>query len=161
MKHSVRKLGGVGVLAIAFVATIQAGEREAMAPSLHVRPTTASEIEALENYSVVELTSANFASGRAHLRREERAALDQLAKRLCQTTDSVIELRGYADGAISTAENLKLSNERAAAVAQLLIEQGVAPQRILTLGLGEVDPTGVPGLAEHQRVDVRVFASPK
>jgi outer membrane protein OmpA-like peptidoglycan-associated protein len=161
IKNRLRKLGGVGVLAVASVASIQAGEREAMAPSLHVRPAAASEVEALENYSLVSLTSAHFASGRADLRHEERAAVDQLAKRLCQTADSVIELRGYADGAVSAAENLKLSDARAVAVAQLLIERGVAPQRILTLALGEVDPTGVPGQAEHQRVDVRVFASPK
>jgi hypothetical protein len=68
----------------------------------------------------------------------------------------VLEVRGYADGA-SVAQNLAASAKRAMAVARFLTDQGVPPEQILILGLGEVDPTGPALDPEHQRADIRIF----
>jgi hypothetical protein len=45
-------------------------------------------------------------------------------------------------------------------IARLLIAGGIGKERILIMGLGEVDPAGPARRAEHQRVDVRVFVPP-
>jgi OOP family OmpA-OmpF porin len=112
---------------------------------------------ALESYRLVTLSSAHFASGTPELTAGEKASLDDLAKRFCHTDQTVIELRGYADGAGSTKRDVALSAARAHAVERFLIERGVPAERIILLGLGEVDPGGPALLAEHQRVDVRIF----
>ena len=118
---------------------------------------TAPEIEALENYSLLTLTRIYFSTGHAGLSRAERASLGQVFKHLGEPGESVIELRGYADGAASTAADVALSLERARQVGRFLIAHGVAKQRILILGLGAIDPAGPPLRREHQRVDMRVF----
>jgi len=112
---------------------------------------------ALENYDLVSLKRVRFSAGHTDLIRGERVVLDQIAQTLSKRHGSIIELRGYADAAASPAANNALSLERANRIARLLTTRGVAAERILILGLGEVDPSGPPRRAEHQRVDVRVF----
>ena len=117
----------------------------------------ASRVQSLESYRLVTLTSAHFVAASLDLSADEKMALDDLAKRVCHTSETVVELRGYADGAGSTKRDVALSAERARAVEKFLIERGVPADRIIRLGLGEVDPSGPALRAEHQRVDVRVF----
>lgn len=113
--------------------------------------------EALESYRLLTLSSAHFASGTPELTAGEKASLEDLAKRFCRADQTVIELRGYADGTGSTERDVALSAARAHAVESFLIERGVPAERIILLGLGEVDPSGPALRAEHQRVDVRIF----
>jgi outer membrane protein OmpA-like peptidoglycan-associated protein len=157
MKHAV-KLLAPGVLLTAALA--MAGGPDASAPTLHMPMTTAARAAALEDYNVIALKRVYFLVGHAGLRRSEVAALSEIARQLRQRTDLVVELRGYADGAPSPAGDVALSLDRAGAVARLLGKEGIAQERILVLGLGEVDPTGAARQAEHQRVDVRIFERP-
>jgi outer membrane protein OmpA-like peptidoglycan-associated protein len=153
----ISKLFVAGVL---LCASSQAAEPEGTAVARQAIPATVAQIEALENHSLVSLNRVHFSAGHSNPTRNEQAMLDQSAKTLSKSTNSVIELRGYADGAASPAENIALSVERANAIARFLIERHVAQERILILGLGEVDPTGPTGRADNQRVDIRVFAPP-
>jgi OOP family OmpA-OmpF porin len=153
----ISKLFVAGVL---LCASSQAAEPEGTAVARQASPATAAQIEALENYNLVSLKRVHFSAGHSNPTRSEQAMLDQSAKTLSERTNSVIELRGYADGAASPAENIALSVERAEVIARFLTTRGVAAKRILILGLGEVDPAGPPRHADNQRVDVRVFAPP-
>jgi outer membrane protein OmpA-like peptidoglycan-associated protein len=158
MKYCIlRKLGGFGVLAGLCVTSLLAGERETVALNLHGASATSASIEALESDRLVAVKSAHFDSGNTDLKLDEKAALDNFARRFCAAKESIIELRGYADGAGSAAQNLALSTERAQAIARFLGDRGVPQERILIIGLGEVDPTGHPRDPEHQRVDIRIF----
>ncbi len=134
----------IAALGVAFVACAASG-------------LAAPGAGALESYRLVTLSSAHFAAGAWALTAEEKAALEALAKRFCRTEQTVIELRGYADGAGSAEQDGALSAARAHAVEGFLIERGVPAERIILLGLGEVDPSGPAFRAEHQRVDVRIF----
>jgi OOP family OmpA-OmpF porin len=125
---------------------------------VNVGPALASSsVDALESYKLITLTSAHFASGNLDLTAGDRASLDGLARHVCQTNQTVIELRGYADGAGSAAKDVALSAERAEAIKKFLIERGVPTERIVAIGLGEIDPAGPALRPEHQRVDIRVF----
>jgi outer membrane protein OmpA-like peptidoglycan-associated protein len=150
------KLCACGVLLIPFVVTAHAAGRESVPPTVRVQPVQPA---ALEDYDLVTLRRVHFFAGHSNPIRSERAVLDQIAQTLSKHPGAVIELRGYADGAASPAANNALSLERATAIARLLTTRGVAKERILILGLGEVDFSGPSRLAEHQRVDVRVFVS--
>jgi OOP family OmpA-OmpF porin len=137
---------------ITFLCVSVLGVGAGIAPSV-----AASRVQSLESYRLLTLTSAHFVAASLDLSADEKTALGDLAKRVCHTDETVVELRGYADGAGSTKKDVALSAERARAVERFLIERGVPADRIILLGLGEVDPNGPAFRAEHQRVDVRVF----
>lgn len=155
------KLCACGVLLIPFVVTAHAAERETSPPAVRPQPVPSVEVGILERYDLLTLQRVLFTAGHTNLSRNEKAELDQMAKTLSSHPTTIIELRGYADGAASPAANRALSLERATVIARFLTARGVARKRIFILGLGEVDLTGPPRLAKHQRVDVRVFAPPK
>jgi len=155
------KLCACGVLLIPFVMTAHGAGRESVPPTVRVPPVPSVQPNALENYDLVSLQRVLFSADHSNLSRTEKATMDQIAKTLSAHPTTIIELRGYADGAASPAASSALSLERATVIARFLTARGVARKRIFILGLGEVDPTGPPRRAEHQRVDVRVFAPPK
>ena len=147
-----RKLWVLGVL-VGTAITAVAAEPRSVTPTLRVPPET----DALETYNVSALTRIYFHTGSARIGHQGKAALDEAVRRVRERSDFVIELRGYADGGVSTVDNQSLSLDRTREVARFLSEHGVAKERILVLGLGEVDPAGPPLQREHQRVDMRVF----
>jgi outer membrane protein OmpA-like peptidoglycan-associated protein len=148
------KLCACGVLLIPFAVTSRAAGRES-AP--RVQPVPSIQPAALENYDLLSLQRIRFSADHASLVRNERAVFDQIAQTIAKHPGSIIELRGYADGGASPAANKAVSVERANLIARRLTARGVAAEHILIIGLGEVDPAGPPLLAEHQRVDIRVF----
>ena len=160
MTGRLKKLCASGVLLTPFVATAHAAGKESVPPAVRVRPAPSVQPATLENYDLVALQRVLFSADRTNPIRSKRGVLDQIAQMLSNRPGSIIELRGYADGAASAAANTGLSLKRATAVARLLTARGVVRERILILGLGEADPSGPPRRAEHQRVDVRVFAPP-
>lgn len=153
-----RKLAACVVLASAGVASLYGAMPASVAPSLHVSPQNSANIQALENYQLVALKSVHFAAHDSHLAFDEMTMLNAWAKRFCQYSNLVFEVRGYADGGASAEQNLAASGERATAVARFLSDHGVPSKRILLIGLGEVDPADPVVNPEHQRVDIRVFA---
>lgn len=129
-------------------------------PVIHRSSATSAEVRALENATLVDLKRVYFTSGATKVMADDRAVLDDLVGRLIRVSDSVIELRGYADGAATPEQNLALSTERANSIARFLSVRGVPSRRILIVGLGELDPNDSAPDPRHQRVDVRVFAPP-
>jgi outer membrane protein OmpA-like peptidoglycan-associated protein len=149
---SFRTISVLGVAILASMGSALGGSSVTPADQV-ARPSVAS----LENYTLLSRDSAHFALGKADLSPEGRASLGSLANRLSRTLQAVIELRGYADGAGSTEQNVALSTERAQVIQRFLIERGVPTDRILVLGLGAVDPASQALNPDHQRVDIRVF----
>jgi outer membrane protein OmpA-like peptidoglycan-associated protein len=139
---------------------MQPGEPAGVALHPPQPAATAAQVDGLEKYSLLSLTRVHFPAGHSNPSRSERQMLSQMLKPLSERTATIIELRGYADGAASSAANIAVSLERARVIARFLTQRGVSRQRILVLGLGEVDPTGPPRRVEQQRVDLRVFAPP-
>jgi outer membrane protein OmpA-like peptidoglycan-associated protein len=70
-----------------------------------------------------------------------------------------VELSGHTDSDGEEADNLKLSEKRAAAVKQFLISIGVPEDKIVTIGYGETKPvmdnTTAAGKAKNRRVEIR------
>ena len=73
-----------------------------------------------------------------------------------------IELRGHTDNQGTADFNMKLSEARAAAVAEYLIGKGIEPQRLTTKGFGKtmpVESNDTPeGRSRNRRVEYRVLA---
>ncbi|MGI4813245.1 MAG: OmpA family protein [Janthinobacterium lividum] len=69
-----------------------------------------------------------------------RADIEQVAARISHGRFDHIEVRGYTDHLGSSGYNHDLSERRANAVKQLLIQQGIPADKIQASGLGEQDP---------------------
>jgi OOP family OmpA-OmpF porin len=69
-----------------------------------------------------------------------------------------IEVVGHTDDVGDDAYNMDLSEQRAAAVSQYLIDSGVDGSKIVAIGAGEGQPQG---RAENRRVEVLVLGRVK
>jgi len=155
-----RQLNAFAVLVIAGISSIQASGRANSVRAYRETGPAVSSAEVLENYTLASLNRIYFVAGKCDLSREEKTSLGTLVKQFALSSQSVIELRGYADGAGSPEQNLALSMARAEAIARVLRKSGVRSTRVRVLGLGEVDPDAPALQPEHQRVDLRVFTEP-
>ncbi|MFO1433353.1 MAG: OmpA family protein [Candidatus Competibacteraceae bacterium] len=90
------------------------------------------------------------------------AKLDELAAKLQQLGPAVtaVGVTGHTDSVGSEAYNLKLSQRRAQAVADYLVQRGVNPSIIQTRGMGKSNPiasNATPaGRAQNRRVEITV-----
>ena len=83
----------------------------------------------------------HFDVGQAVLRADSGDILEQVADALIANPRVVsVEIGGHTDSRGDVALNLKLSEERAAAVREALIQLGVAPSRLIDRGYGPTRP---------------------
>ena len=99
------------------------------------------------------------------LKSETKKQLTEFAQTLNKYEDTDIRIEGHADATGSDDHNLKLSKQRADAVANYLEAQGVKTSRIDEKGYGESQPVAdnstEAGRRKNRRVDVAVFANKK
>ncbi|GAB3510600.1 OmpA family protein [Spirosoma knui] len=99
------------------------------------------------------------------LKSETKRQLTEFAQTLNTYSDTDIRIEGHADATGSDDLNLKLSKQRADAVASFLQAQGVKASRIDEKGYGEAQPVAdnstEAGRRKNRRVDVAVFANKK
>ncbi len=103
------------------------------------------------------LRGVHFQSGSASLTTDSYSILDTVYESLAQNPDVEVEIRGYTDSIGSRAFNLHLSQKRAEAVKQYLVNRGIEPKRIQAIGYGEEDPIASnatkTGRAQNRRIE--------
>ena len=103
---------------------------------------------------------AAFDTGKADLKPDGRAKLNDLAVKLRDVNFDSIAVTGYTDSVGSNASNQRLSQRRADAVKQYLVSQGVEAKKIQTNGRGEANPVAdnktAQGRARNRRVEVEI-----
>ena len=94
-----------------------------------------------------------------------RENIAELAKTLNKYNDTDILIQGHTDSKGPEDYNQKLSEERAASVANYLTDLNVARTRITTVGYGETMPVAdnstAEGRALNRRVEVAIYANDK
>jgi outer membrane protein OmpA-like peptidoglycan-associated protein len=118
----------------------------------------------LGDYDLKGQGTINFKSGSAKIAPADQARLADLAKKAKDQTGYIIELQGYADSTGSAAMNTKLSQARAQAVIDYLVQHGVPIRHITAPGAyGETNPAAsnetASGRAENRRVDIKVLVN--
>ncbi len=88
----------------------------------------------------IVLENVFFNTASAELLPTSKAELDKLKEFLAENKTTKIQLNGHTDNVGKPADNLDLSQRRADAVRQYLIERGVAADRMTTKGFGETKP---------------------
>jgi outer membrane protein OmpA-like peptidoglycan-associated protein len=115
-------------------------------------------------YQDVEVTSTGivihqqifFEFNRAVIRPQSFPILDTVAQVLRDFPDIAIEVQGHTDSRGNDAFNLRLSQQRADAVRQYLINQGIASSRLTARGYGETMPIESNATTEGRAMNRRV-----
>lgn len=101
-----------------------------------------------------------FAFGSAALTPDVQTTLNSVASALNQHPGTTVVVVGHADDIGSDRENQRLSEQRAANVANYLISRGVDAARVSQQGMGERMPkfpgTDEPGRAQNRRVELTI-----
>src|SRR5579863_1080572 len=97
-----RRVGTVGLLVLAGFTAVQAAEVKYSGRVAGENFGSGVNVEALETYTLIDLKPIDF-SGKTTFSAQARAALGTLAKQWSK--ESVIEVRGYADGAGSPEQD--------------------------------------------------------
>jgi OmpA-OmpF porin, OOP family len=104
--------------------------------------------------------NVNFAVNSAQLTEGSKTQLDDLAKIMTAYPNVQIKVDGHTDNVGKAAENLKLSQARAASVSAYLGTHGVGAGRIVTAGFGSVKPVAdnatAAGKAQNRRIEAFV-----
>ncbi|PWT82222.1 MAG: hypothetical protein C5B44_02580 [Acidobacteria bacterium] len=127
--------------------------------------STNERISALDDYEPQTVSAVNFKTGSAILLPDSKTKLDDIATKAMNAKGYVIEVSGYADSTGSEKFNRVLSQKRADAVIQYLVENHNIPlRRIITpYGYGESHPvadnTTREGRAENRRVEIKLLVN--
>jgi outer membrane protein OmpA-like peptidoglycan-associated protein len=107
------------------------------------------------------LDNVHFDFGKATLRPESFAELEELVSYLKNKDNIKVEIAGHTDNVGTDADNLKLSQQRAEAIRNYVVKKGIAPVRILAKGYGASQPVADNDTDEgrqlNRRTEVRIL----
>jgi outer membrane protein OmpA-like peptidoglycan-associated protein len=89
---------------------------------------------------VVKLSDILFDPGRFTLKADTRVLLARIAGILSWAPGIRVQVEGHTDNTGDAGKNQQLSEQRAAAVATFLVEQGMPASNISSVGYGESRP---------------------
>ncbi|MEN9568864.1 MAG: hypothetical protein RL172_95 [Bacteroidota bacterium] len=107
------------------------------------------------------LDNCTFETGKAELKAEAHAVLDELVDYLKRKDDEKIEIGGHTDNVGKEEANMILSTNRANTVRAYLLMKGIAPERVTAKGYGMTEPVAendtAEGKALNRRTEVKVL----
>lgn len=115
------------------------------------------------NVTFDETSGVYFATDQYNIEGESRTALNKLAGIFKEYPNTNILVEGHTDSTGSDAYNLTLSKNRAQAVTNFLVNEGISSGRIDTKWYGESQPkydnSTVEGRAKNRRVELAIVAN--
>jgi len=113
---------------------------------------------------VMTLGDVLFDTGEAELKNSANRTVLKIVQFLQLNPKRVVRIEGYTDSTGGEQENLKLSRDRAQAVADVLVDLGIDEKRIQVEGYGDQYPVEANaserGRAQNRRVEI-VFSDEK
>lgn len=115
----------------------------------------------IEDNTIVLNEKIRFKTNSADILPESNALLDAMAGALLRHSELLlVEVQGHADERAPDLHNLRLTQRRADAVVEALVERGVARERLKPMGYGEycpIDPASNEAAWErNRRVELKV-----
>jgi len=102
----------------------------------------------------------NFKSDSTELVNKSSQSVDAFVEFLKVQKSYKTQLEGYSDSRGNDEYNLKLSQNRADAVKDLIISKGISADRVTAKGMGEVNPiadnTTAEGRAQNRRIEAKL-----
>lgn len=149
-------LAGVGALAGGAIGNYQ--DRQEAALRAELEGTGVSVTRIGDNITLNMPGNVTFATDSSDLSPAFFDVLNSVGKVLGEFDQTVVEVAGHTDSTGSDAYNQSLSERRAQSVSSYLTAQGVLPQRVITVGMGEsrpvADNTTTAGRQANRRVEI-------
>ena len=129
-----------------------------------------SDVEIIRNFSLepveigttVVLENIFFETGKATLKAESFTQLEQVLKFLQSNPTLRMEISGHTDNTGSLKVNTKLSQSRAEAVVEWLVERGIDASRLDAMGYAYSKPVAsndtAEGRAQNRRVEFKILS---
>ena len=119
-------------------------------------------VDTLQVGDVVQMWEVFFEIDSYELLQQSYKELTTLLEKLQANPEMKIELRGHTDNTGTKEGNRRLSENRAKAVMEYLVERGISAKRLTAKGFGEsmpIDSNETPeGRSRNRRVEYKVLA---
>jgi outer membrane protein OmpA-like peptidoglycan-associated protein len=113
------------------------------------------------NIQLIMASDITFDTAMSNVKPQFFNTLAAVADVLRHYGKTYVEVSGHTDSVGSSQYNMDLSQDRANAVAQVLSQNGVNPQRLIPAGFGETRPIGsnatAGGRAANRRVEIQII----
>jgi len=107
------------------------------------------------------LRGVHFDFNKYNIRPGDAAILDEAATTLKANPNVTIDVNGYCDAIGSVEYNLRLSDARANAVVNYLVQQGIPASQLVPHGFGKTDFVAPNNTAEGRAQNRRVELVPE
>ena len=113
-------------------------------------------LQPIKKGEIIVLNNIFFAFNSAELKQESEKEINEIFNFLQQNSTLKIEIVGHTDNIGGEKFNLNLSENRAAAVRNALIDKGIKPERLTSKGLGFSQPIDTNSTEEGRERNRRV-----
>jgi outer membrane protein OmpA-like peptidoglycan-associated protein len=146
---------------------VQAAQAQASSANARTKALEAqlAELKAKQTNRGLVLTLGDvlFDTGHAELQPGADSTLDQLVQFMTQNPERTLKIEGYTDSVGSDSSNQVLSERRAIAVKNALIDRGLDASRISARGYGEASPVASNGTSggrqQNRRVEIVISSA--
>lgn len=108
--------------------------------------------------AVIDITQVAFQPGSVSFTPESDAALAQLLSLLREYPEGRVRIEGHTDNTGPDVVNLRVSRDRAAAVANYLMARGIPADQLVVTGYGSTQPiadnTTEQGRTQNRRIEI-------
>ncbi|UCD88713.1 MAG: OmpA family protein [Desulfobacterales bacterium] len=150
---------GIGVLAGGAIGQSYGKKMDEQEAAMRKQLAAIEEANVQRNADVLAVTLMSdmlFDIGSATLKPGSKEQIRHISTVLTKYTDTAILIAGHTDSTGSAALNQQLSELRATNVKIAIVEQGVHPSRIKTVGFGASTPIADNGTKEGRQLNRRV-----
>ena len=120
-------------------------------------PQVKREVRQLLNKA---MQGIQFEAGKATIKASSNQILDLIASIFIENSNYVVEVQGHTDNTGKYEQNMKISQQRANAVMNYLIDKGVPAERLSAVGYGSDVPVAdnktKAGRAKNRRVEFKI-----
>jgi outer membrane protein OmpA-like peptidoglycan-associated protein len=112
--------------------------------------------------SIIKIEKLQFAPNSAIIEKESYSSLDGIYQFLASNDNMVVEIGGHTNLIVTGDMSIRLSTDRARAVAEYLINKGIEKKRLIVKGYGNSFPveqgTSAAANKANQRVEIKILS---
>ncbi|MBL7814428.1 MAG: OmpA family protein [Saprospiraceae bacterium] len=142
------------------------GENTASTTCRYTAPALTSEVpdnNKLKEGSIIKIEKLQFAPNSSEIEKESFSSLDAIYTLLAANPNMVVEIGGHTNLIIEEGLSLRLSLNRAKAVADYLVGKGIDKKRLVAKGYGRNHPiennTTQAANKVNQRVEIKILST--
>ncbi|MGA9521868.1 MAG: OmpA family protein, partial [Myxococcaceae bacterium] len=135
---------------------VQVSEDAEMKLAFELEPQPKKKLVVVKNDKIEILQQVHFTTGKSTILADSYSLLNQVVDAIVKSNVKRVRIEGHTDNRGSKKKNLSLSEQRARAVADYLIKQGIDPSRIESAGFGPDQPIAPNLTARGRELNRRV-----